>query len=97
MKFLARFLAPFRHRSKESLAAELADRAERLLVGSAHGWDVDNYEHFNPREPDVRELWNRTMEIGGLPEEWPGLDENRKQELRNIIVALKALAAPKTT
>src|SRR5256885_7676923 len=45
---------------------ELADRAECLLSGSSQGYDVDEYEHLNPKDPHLRELWHRSM-AGGRP------------------------------
>jgi hypothetical protein len=77
--------------AKDPTPLDFADRAERLLNGTAYGWDVDDYEHLNPCEPQLRELWRRTMATGGLPEEWTRLDENKKSELRDIIRALKQL------
>jgi hypothetical protein len=64
--------------AKDPTPLDVADRAEQLLNGTAYGWDVDDYEHLNPREPQLRELWGRTMATGGLPEEWTRLDENKK-------------------
>jgi hypothetical protein len=78
--------------AKDPTPLAVADRAEHLLNGTAYGWDVDDYEHLNPREPQLRELWRRTMATGGLPEEWPRLDENKKSELRDIIGLLKQLS-----
>ncbi len=70
---------------------ELADRAERLLSGSYGRWDVDDYEHLNPKDPHLRELWPRSMVVGGLPEEWVRWDEPKKNELRDIIRNLRQL------
>jgi len=69
----------------------VADRAEQLLNGTFGGWDVDDYEHLNPRAPRLRELWRRTMAVGGLPEEWVNLDSRKKTELREIIAAMRQL------
>lgn len=77
--------------AKDPTPIEVAELAERLLNGDGVGWDVDNYEHWNPHEPELRELWRRTMEIGGLPEEWWRLDEKRKGELRDVISEMRAL------
>ena len=71
----------------------VADDAERLLKGTFSGWEVDDYEHLNPRDPRVRELWRRTIDVGGLPEEWVRLDESKKDELRDIIRTLRRLPA----
>lgn len=35
---------------------EVADGAERVLNGSAVGWDVDDYEHLNPKDPQLKDL-----------------------------------------
>ena len=76
---------------RESTAQEVAERAERLLNGTSAGWDVDDYEHLRPREPQLRELWQKTMSIGGLPEEWVRLDEAKKRELQSVIRAMRQL------
>jgi SAM-dependent methyltransferase len=47
--------------AKDATPDEIADLAERLLDGTPAGYDVDDYEHLNPREPQLRELWARTM------------------------------------
>jgi hypothetical protein len=70
---------------------EVADRAERLLSGSFGGYGVDDYEHLNPKDPQVRELWRRSIAVGGLPEEWVRLDEAKKNEVREIIRNLRQL------
>jgi hypothetical protein len=79
---------------KDPPPAEVAESAERLLSGMFGGWDVDDYEHLNPHDPQLRELWRRTMEIGGTPEEWMRLGEPRKGELRNIIGKMRTLPRP---
>jgi hypothetical protein len=65
---------------KQPTPTEIAERAERLLDGSCSGWDVDDYEHLNPKNEQLKDLWRRTMSIGGLPEEWTRLDERRRAE-----------------
>ena len=75
-------------------AMEVAERAERLLKGTTGTWDVDDYEHLNPHDPRLRALWRRTMEVGGLPEEWPRLDEVQKNQVRNLIDEMRNSAAP---
>lgn len=72
---------------------EVADIAERLLVGRSHGRDVDDYENMNPRLPEVRDLWQETMRVGGRPEEWAGLDSERKNKMREIIEELRQVAS----
>jgi hypothetical protein len=76
---------------KDPTPQELADHAERLLSGNSRKWDVDDYEHLNPKEPSLNDLWSRTMAVGGLPEEWARLDERKKSELREIIETLKEI------
>ena len=71
---------------------ELADRAERLLIGSLQGYDVDEYEHLNPKDPHLRKLWHRSLEVGGPPEEWVRLDEEKKNELRDVIRSLRQMS-----
>jgi hypothetical protein len=54
---------------KDPSPCQIADAAERILNGLSQGWDVDDYEHLNPREARVRELWSQTMGIriaGGM-------------------------------
>ncbi len=36
---------------------DVAGRAERLLNGTSAGWDVDDYEHLNPHERRLNDLW----------------------------------------
>lgn len=75
--------------AKDSTPQQVADRAESLLHGDYGAYDVDDYEHLNPRNPELRELWKRTMVVGGLPEEWARLDDGKKNELREIISILR--------
>jgi hypothetical protein len=77
--------------SKDPLPQEVAEFAERLLNGNFSGWDVDNYEHLKLRDPRLKDLWLSTMSIGGLPEEWAGLNEKKKNELREVIDKLRLL------
>src|SRR5271157_298613 len=77
--------------ARDPTPLEVAERAERLLNGLSAGWDVDDYEHLNLHEPRLRELWNRTIEIGGLPEAWLRLSEAQKNELRSIITKMRGL------
>jgi hypothetical protein len=76
---------------KQPLPDSVADHAQRLLDGTGGTWDVDDYEHLNPREPRLRELWRKTMEIGGLPEEWPALEGCKRNELQRVIHAIRVL------
>ena len=70
---------------KDPTPQEVADRADRLLSGTGGGWDVDDYEHLNPKDPVLKNLWRGTMEVGGLPEEWVRLDDAKQNEMREII------------
>ena len=65
--------------------------ATSVLTGTVYGYDVDDYEHLNPKDPQVRELWHRSMAVGGLPEKWSQLDEDKKNELLRIIRDLRQL------
>ncbi|HEY3971466.1 MAG TPA: hypothetical protein VGM18_00595 [Candidatus Sulfotelmatobacter sp.] len=78
---------------KQPTPAEVADRAERLLDGSFGGWDVDNYEHLNPKNEQLKDLWRSTMSIGGFPEEWPRLEEDTKGRIREVIAEMRSLPA----
>ena len=64
---------------------EVADRAERLLNGDYGSYDVDDYEHLNPKGPQLRELWQRSMAVGGLPEGGVRLNEAKRNEVREMI------------
>ena len=77
--------------AKDPNPVDIADHAERLLNGTAQGWDVDHYEHLNPRSSALKELWQRSLDVGGLPEEWLRLDELRKAQLRQVIAELRKL------
>jgi hypothetical protein len=79
--------------TKAPTPQEVADRAESLLNGPFGGYEVDDYEHLNPKNPQVRDLWHRSLAVGGPPEEWVRLDEAKKNELREIIRNLKQLSA----
>jgi hypothetical protein len=76
---------------KQPRPTEVADRAERLLDGNCHGWDVDVYEHLNPKNPQLEDLWRQTMGIGGLPEEWGKLDDGKKNALRAVIQEIRRI------
>src|SRR5277367_4132308 len=68
----------------------LSDQIERLLTGNYAGWDVDDFEMQSIRDPQLLELQRRSIGVG-LPEEWVKLDEERKNQLREIILELKKL------
>jgi hypothetical protein len=76
---------------KGPTAAEVANRAERLLNGNYWGWDVDDYEHLNPKSEPLKNLWRRTMSIGGLPEKWTSLDDETKRRMLDVIAEIRRL------
>jgi hypothetical protein len=78
--------------AKDPTPQALADDIEHLLTGRFGGWDVEDFEHKRIRDPQLRELWGRSMKIGGLPEEWVRLNEERKSQLREIIRKLRELS-----
>lgn len=78
---------------KDPSSRDVADQAQALLDGTSGTWDVDDYEHLNPREPQLRELWRRTLSVGGLPEDWPQLDDQKTNELRYLIRAIRELGS----
>jgi hypothetical protein len=77
--------------AKDPTPQALADDMERLLTGSCGGWDVDDFEHQRIRDPRLRALWRRSMDVGGLPEEWVRLKEDQKGQLREVIRKLREL------
>lgn len=79
---------------KQPTPTEVADRAEHLLDGSYGGWAVDDYEHLNPKSEQLRDLWRRTMSIGGLPEEWTRLDDETRSGIREVIAEIRRLESP---
>ena len=81
--------------SKKPTPHEMAELAERIVNGTCGRWDVDDYEHWSPKDPEARALWNRTMTVGGPPEELVGLDEAQKNELRSAIRTLRQLGNPR--
>ena len=76
---------------KDPSPSHIADFAEKLLNGEGYGWDVDDYEHLNPKNRAARDLWAQTMSVGGLPEEWPTRDDLIKDKLRKLISSLREL------
>jgi hypothetical protein len=79
--------------AKDPTPQALADEIERLLTGRSAGWDVDNFESHRIRDPQLKELWQKSMVAGPnpAPEEWIGMDEEHKDRLRQIIRELRAL------
>ena len=78
--------------AKDPTPQALANDIEHLLTGRFAGWDGDDYEHKRIRDPQLRELWGRSMRVGGLPEEWVRMNEEQKNQLREIIRKLRELA-----
>ena len=74
---------------KDKKPQDVADLAERLLNGTDQGYDAEDYEHLNPKNPTMRALWQKTKEVGGFPEDWAALDETKKNELRTLIHDLR--------
>jgi len=77
--------------AKEPTPQEVADLADRILSGTYGDWDIDDYEHLNPRNPALKDLWRSTMSVGGLPEEWVRLDESKQSEIREIVRRLRQM------
>lgn len=76
---------------KQPTPTEVADLAEHLLDGTYGGWAVDNYEHLNPKGEQLKDLWGRTMGIGGLPEKWASSDDEIKSKIREVIAEIRRL------
>jgi hypothetical protein len=76
--------------AKDPTPQALADQIERLLTGNCAGWDVDDFEMQGIRDPQLKDLHHRSINVG-LPEEWVKLDEERKNQLREIIRNLREL------
>jgi len=85
--------------SKDPTPLALANEIEKLLTGHYGGWDVDDFEHRKIRDPQLKELWRRSMQAGPhpAPEEWVGMDEEHKDRLREIIRELRALGQARDT
>ena len=77
--------------AKDPTPQGLADDTERLLAGSYGGWEVDDFESQRIRDPQLREPWRRSMDVGGLPEKWVRLNEEQKSQMREIIRKLREL------
>ena len=77
--------------AKDPSPQPLADQIENLLIGHYYGWDIDDFEMQSIRDPQLQQLHRRSMDIGGLPEEWVKLNEAQKDQLREIIRQLREL------
>jgi hypothetical protein len=60
------------------------------LTGNYAGWDVDDFEMQSIRDPQLQDFYRRCMNVG-LPEEWVKLNEEQKNELREVIAELRRL------
>jgi hypothetical protein len=76
---------------KDPTPQALADEIERLLTGKFSGWDVDDFESRRIRDPQMKELLRSTMAVGSPPQEWVGMDEEKKDRVRDIIRELRSL------
>ena len=77
--------------AKDPSPATLADQIEGFLTGwESAGWDVDDFEHQRISNPQLRASWLKSMEIGGHPEDWARLDEERKNQLRELARSLRS-------
>lgn len=61
-----------------------------MLTGNYAGWDVDDFEMQSIRDFQLQDLHRKCMNVGP-PEEWPKLNEDQKNQLREIIVKLRAM------
>jgi hypothetical protein len=77
--------------AKDPTPQALADQIEHLLNGDYYGWDVDDFEMQAIRDPQLQDLHRRSMKVGGLPEEWVRLSEERKNQMRELIAELRKL------
>ena len=78
-----------RRLAKDPTPQALADQIENLLNGDYYGWDVDDFEMQPIRDPKLQDFRRRSMKVGGLPEEWARLSEDRKNRMREIIAELR--------
>ena len=76
---------------KDPTPQALADEMHRLLTGTIGGWDVEEFEHKRIRDPQLHELWRRSLDVRRAPEEWVRMDEDHKQQIREIIRSLREL------
>ena len=76
--------------AKDPTPAVLADQIEQFLNGQTWGWGVDDFENQSIKDPMLKGYWRKTFEIGGGPEDWGRLDEDKKEQLREIIRKLRS-------
>jgi hypothetical protein len=77
--------------ANDPTAQALADQIENLLNGHCYGWDVGDFEMQGIRDPQLQDLYRRSIKVGGPPEEWARLSEERKDQMREIIGELRRL------
>jgi hypothetical protein len=77
--------------AKDPSPTALADQIEGFLKGwESAAWDVDDFEHQHISNPQLRASWRKSMEIGGHPEDWARLDEEKKNQLRELVRSLRS-------
>lgn len=76
---------------KDPIPSDVADRADRILAGTYGEYEVDDYEHLSPKSSKLKELWEATLSVHRLPEEWEALDEAKRNELRELIRKIREL------
>jgi hypothetical protein len=79
-----------RRLAKDPTPTVLADQIERLLTGNYAGWDVDDFEMQHIRNPILKDFHRKCMSIG-LPEEWPKLSQEQKDQLQRVIAELRQM------
>lgn len=75
--------------AKDPSPATVADQIEAFLNGESAGWDVDDFEHHHISNQQLRAAWLKSMEIGGQPENWARVDEEKKTQLRELVRSLR--------
>jgi hypothetical protein len=87
---ITKFLNIFK--SNQRTPQDLADQAQRIFSGNCKKWDIDHYEHTNPKDPMLKDLHLETLKFG-LPEEWYKLDSASRDKLNEIIEEMRNLVA----
>ena len=69
-----------------------------VVVGCNHeAFVIETFEHQRIRDPQLREFWCRSKQVAPAPEEWMLLDEEQKNQLREVIRDLRALGEARNT
>jgi hypothetical protein len=76
---------------KRPTPPEVAGRAEHLLDGCYGRWVVDDYEYLGLKSEQLKDLWKRTMWIGGTPEKCAGLDDKTKRKICEVTGEIRRL------